>query len=258
MRLDQVAAQLYTLRDHLKTPDQIISTLKKVRKIGYRAVQVSGMGPIDTGELARILDGEGLICCSTHENSATMLDNPEAVCEKLNALGCTYTAYPYPADVDLSTFRAVRAFAKRLNYAGKVLHEGGKVLTYHNHDIEFVRMRDTPILEIIFNETDPQYLQAELDTHWVQAGGASPVDWCRKLNGRLPTLHIKDFAVTAERKRVFAEIGSGNLDWPKIIDAAEESGCTWFIVEQDGQWLDNDPFKSLKSSYQFIKDRLAK
>ena len=39
--------------------------------------------------------------------------------------------------------------------------------------------------------------------------------------------------------------------------AADESGCTWYIVEQDGDWLDNDPFKSLKRSYQFIKDRLT-
>lgn len=257
MKLDQVAAQLYTLRDHLKTPDQIRSTLRKVRKMGYRAVQASGLGPIDTGELARILDGEGLICCSTHENSATILDNPEAVAEKLNTLGCTYTAYPYPADVDLSTLRAVRAFAKQLGNAGRVLHESGKVLTYHNHDIEFFRIKDSPILEIIYNETDPQYLQAELDTHWVQAGGASPAGWCRKLKGRLPTLHMKDFTVTADKKRVFAEIGAGNMDWPEIIQAAEDSGCTWFIVEQDGDWVDNDPFKSLKRSHQFIKDRLV-
>ena len=257
MTIDQIAAQLYTLRDHLKTPAQVASTLRKVRKMGYRAVQVAGIGPIDTSELARILDGEGLLCCSTHENSATILDNPEAVGEKLNLLGCTYTAYPYPTDVDLTTVRAVRAFAKRLNSAGKVLHEGGKVLTYHNHDIEFFRLKDTPILDIIFNETDPQYLKAELDTHWVQAGGASPAGWCRKLKDRLPMLHMKDYAVTADRKRVFAEIGSGNLDWPEILAAADESGCTWYIVEQDGDWLDNDPFKSLKRSYQFMKARLA-
>ena len=77
------------------------------------------------------------------------------------------------------------------------------------------------------------------------------------MNGRLPMLHLKDYAVTADRKRVFAEIGSGNLNWTEIIAAADESGCTWYIVEQDGDWLDNDPFKSLKRSYQFIKDRIT-
>ena len=43
-----------------------------------------------------------------------------------------------------------------------------------------------------------------------------------------------------------------------ILKAAEESGCNWYVVEQDGDWVDNDPFKSLKRSYQYIKDNLAK
>lgn len=257
MRLDQVAAQLYTLRDHLKTPAQIASTLRKVRKMGYRAVQVSGMGPIDPEDLSVMLNDEGLLCCSTHENAATLLESPETVVERLNILGCTYTAYPYPTGIDLSNLRAVKSFAQKLNSAGRVLHESGKVLTYHNHDIEFVRIRERPILDILFAETSPQFVRAELDTHWVQAGGASPAGWCRKLTGRLPMLHMKDYAVTPNRTRVFAEIGSGNLEWGEILRAAEQSGCTWYIVEQDGDWIDNDPFKSLKKSYQFIRDRLV-
>ncbi|RKX34780.1 MAG: sugar phosphate isomerase/epimerase, partial [Verrucomicrobia bacterium] len=44
MKINQVAAQLYTLRDHIKTPADIAASMKKVREIGYTAVQVSGMG----------------------------------------------------------------------------------------------------------------------------------------------------------------------------------------------------------------------
>jgi sugar phosphate isomerase/epimerase len=257
MKIEQVAAQLYTLRDHLKTPQQIASTLRKVRRIGYTAVQVSGVGPIDSSELARMLDGEGLICCSTHENGDTILNSPDAVVEKLNILGCTYTAYPHPSKIDLSTPRAVKAFAKRLNNAGRVLHEAGKVLAYHNHDTEFVRMKDRTILEIIFDETDSMFLQAELDTFWVQAGGCDPVAWCRKMKARLPLLHLKDYAIIPDRKRVFAEVGSGNLAWSQIISAADESGCSWYPVEMDADWVDNDPFKSLKRSLQYLKENIA-
>ena len=62
MRRKQIAAQLYTLREFLKTPEDIAISLKKVKKIGFDAVQVSGLGPIDAAELKKILDGEGLIC----------------------------------------------------------------------------------------------------------------------------------------------------------------------------------------------------
>ena len=60
MKIEQVALQLYTLREHLGTPDEIAASLKKVAAIGYNAVQASGMGPIKESELKAILDGEGL------------------------------------------------------------------------------------------------------------------------------------------------------------------------------------------------------
>lgn len=257
MKLNQVAAQLYTLRDHLKTPAQVAASLKKVRKIGYEAVQVSGLGPIDPGELRKILDGEGLVCCATHENSDTILESPEAVVATLNILGCTYTAYPYPSNADFSSLRTTRIFIKKLNAAGRVLKESGKILAYHNHDIEFIRIKNRPILQIIYDETDPDYLQGEIDTHWVQAGGGSAVAWCRRLAGRLPMLHMKDYGVTSDRKRVFAEIGSGNMNWNDIIPAAESAGCQWYIVEQDADWVNNDPFKSLKISLRYIRENLV-
>ncbi|MFW6312898.1 MAG: sugar phosphate isomerase/epimerase family protein, partial [Spirochaetota bacterium] len=171
MKTEQVAAQLYTLRDHLKTSDQIAKTLRQVRKIGYRAVQISGMGPIDPKELADMLDGEGLVCCATHENAQAILETPEAVIEKLSILGCKHTAYPYPADIDFSSFRAVRDFARKLDAAGAALRAGGKTLSYHNHDIEFRTVKGKVILEYIYENTSVENLKGELDTHWVQAGG---------------------------------------------------------------------------------------
>jgi sugar phosphate isomerase/epimerase len=68
---------------------------------------------------------------------------------------------------------------------------------------------------------------------------------------------MKDYVITPERKRAFAEVGSGNLDWPEILSAADQSGCVWYVVEQDGDWVDNDPFRSLKRSYQYIREHLA-
>ena len=75
----QIAAQLYTLREFTKTPADIASTLKRVRKIGYEAVQCSALGKIDPKELKNILDGEGLTCCATHTPlDATGATSPRA------------------------------------------------------------------------------------------------------------------------------------------------------------------------------------
>ena len=111
------------------------------------------------------------------------------------------------------------------------------------------------MLDLLYAQTDARYLQAEIDTYWVQYGGGDPVAWCEKLAGRLPLLHLKDYMFTPAAKPAFAEIGSGNLDWKRIIAAAEKSGCQWFIVEQDT--CPGDPFDSVAKSYRYIAEHLC-
>ncbi len=255
MRIEQLGVQLYTLRDYLKTPADIVSSLKKVRQIGYRCVQVSGMGPIEDDELIRILNDEELICCAIHEPSDKILNNPQAVVERLNNLDCRYTAYPYPGGVDFSSIQNVVTFARRLDAAGKVLREAGKVLAYHNHSIEFQRIEGRLILELIYENSSSKNLQAELDTYWVQHGGADPAEWCRKLQGRLPLLHMKDYVITNGNVPTFAEVGGGNLNWKNIIAEAEKAGCKWFLVEQDD--CEGCPFESLEKSFKYITNTLC-
>ena len=255
MKLNQVAAQLYTIREFIKTPADIAASMKKIREIGYTSVQVSGMGPIDEAELVEILDGEGLTCCATHENGDIIRKTPEVVVDRLKKLGCKYTAYPYPAGVEFSNPEHVRSLAADLDKAGAVLREAGLVLGYHNHAIEFLRVGGKTLLETIYDTTDPKNLVGEIDTYWVQYGGGDPVDWCERLAGRLPFIHLKDYGYLPENKPVFAEIGYGNLDFKRIVAAAETAGCEWFIVEQDT--CPGDPFASLKKSYDYIAANLV-
>lgn len=255
MKLDQVACQLYTVRDHLKTPRAIAASLEKVKAIGYGAVQLSGLGPVDVKELAKMLKDTGLSCAATHEPGDDILDRPAAVAERLRLLNCRVVAYPWPGGVSFDTVESVRRFAARLDAAGAVLRQAGIALCYHNHHLEFRRIAGGMVLEILFAETDPKHLGAELDTYWVQFGGGDPVDWCRRMKGRLVNLHMKDYAISAKNEVVFAEVGSGNLNWPAIVRAADESGCRWFFVEQD--ICPGDPFESLKKSYDFVKQYLC-
>lgn len=252
MKLSQIALQLYTVRDFTKTPADIATTLRKVREIGYEAVQVSATGPISEAELLSICQGEGLTICATHEGGDKILNEPQAVVDRLGKLNCSYTAYPYPAGVDFSDPTHVEKLVKGLNAAGKVLRAAGQTLLYHNHAHEFIRVNGKTILQHIYDETDPQNLGAELDTYWVQYGGANPVEWCRNLAGRSPVLHCKDYAVLSPDKPVFAEVGHGNLDWKGIISAAESGGCEWFVVEQDV--CPGDPFVSAQKSFEFLKN----
>ena len=255
MKASQVAAQLYTVRDHTKTASELAATLRKLRQMGYEAVQLSAIGPIPEEDVAKMLADEGLVACSTHEDSNQILNEPAAMAERVRKFGSASTAYPYPSGLKFDDLEDVLGLAKRLNEAGRIMLEHGVSLAYHNHNIEFRRFGRRTMLEVIYEETDPRYLKGEPDTYWVQYGGGDPVEWCERLNGRLPLLHMKDYKTTAKDEPFFAEIGYGNLNWKKIVAAAEKAGCEWYIVEQD-RW-EHDPFESLKMSFEYIRDHLC-
>jgi sugar phosphate isomerase/epimerase len=255
MKLTQVAVQLFTLRDHCKTAADLAITARKVRALGYHAVQVSGIGPIPEEEVVSIMRGEGLVICATHEPGNVILDEPERVIARLHKLGCKLTAYPWPQGVDFSDPTQLRTLVRKLDAAGAKLREAGLVLGYHNHGIEFVRCEGRPALDLIFELTDPQNVVAELDTYWIQYGGGDVLEWCRRMHGRMPFIHLKDYRYTMENKPTYGEIGSGTLPFARIITEAKAGGCEWFIVEQDV--CPGDPFDSLAQSLAYIREHLA-
>lgn len=256
MKLSQVAIQLYTLRDFCKTAEDFAAAMKKVREIGYSAVQISGVGPIPEEQIVAICKAEGLVICATHEPGVKILDETDAVIERLRKLGTKLTAYPYPAGIDFDNPEHVDTLIKKLDIAGAKFSAAGMKLGYHNHANEFYRPNGgKPFLERVYDETSPANIVAELDTFWVQRGGGDVVEWVKRVKGRTPFIHLKDFKVAPNGDINFCEIGAGTLDFKRIIAEAEAGGCEWFIVEQDS--CPGDPFVSIKQSFDYIKANLA-
>ena len=70
----KIGAQLYTLRDFCKTPEDFSNTLAKVADIGYTTVQVSGTCAYDPLWLKEELDKNGLTCAITHTSFDRLLE----------------------------------------------------------------------------------------------------------------------------------------------------------------------------------------
>ena len=246
-----IAAQLYTLRDFCKTPEDTANTFRKVREIGYEAVQVSGLGPIDPHELRKIADDNGLEICATHIQYQRMKEDIEGVIADHKLWNCKYVGLgSMPAEYRKSREGYIR-FAREASMIAKRLKEAGLSFVYHNHDFEFVKFDGRTGLEIIYEESDPDSFNAEIDTYWVQSGGSDPAAWIRKLKGRMEIVHLKDTAMDEQGQRIMAEVGEGNLNWPAILDACREIGIRWYIVEQDT--CQRDPFESLAISLRNLK-----
>ena len=246
----QVAAQMYTLREFTRTSQALAESLEKVKKIGYDAVQISGICEIEYPMLKEILDDAGLICCATHIPYQRMKDDIEKVIEEHLIIDCTYPAIGSLPKEYWNEEGYVR-FAREASEVGKRLAEAGLWFGYHNHSFELERYGNRTGLQILLEESDLRYFTMEIDTYWIAHGGGDPAAWIEKCSGRIPLVHFKDMTVR-DMKPIMAEVGEGNLNWPNILKACKNAGVEWYIVEQDD--CERDPFESLAISLRNLKN----
>ncbi len=245
-----VTAQLYTLREFLKTPEEIRKALRKVKAIGYHAVQASGLGPIEPQHLKQLADEAGVRICVTHISYDRLKDDLDEVIKDHKIWNCRYVGLGSMPEQFRSSKDGYIAFSKEFNEVSKKLFNEGLKFVYHNHNFEFEKFDGVTGLDLLLNNTDPETFGIELDTYWVQSGGANPVEWIKKVEGRMDVVHFKDMAIKG-RQQQFAEIGQGNLNWSNIIAVCRETNVKWYAVEQDK--CDHDPFESLKISLEYLK-----
>ncbi|MCD6286292.1 MAG: sugar phosphate isomerase/epimerase [Anaerolineae bacterium] len=247
----KLAAQLYTVRDYTRTTEDFRASIKKIADIGYTAVQVSGIGPIPHEQVKAITDEFGLTICITHVGFDYLQNDTETAIAQHKLWNCPNVAVgSMPVLYREGGLESFKRFAKDATEIGKKLAGADLTFSYHNHSFEFVRFGDRTGLDVIYEESDPRYLQAEIDTYWVQHGGGDSIAWIKKMTGRMPVIHFKDMVIV-EGQQTMAEIGEGNLNWPGIIEACEEAGVEWYAIEQD-RCL-RDPFESLKISYNNLR-----
>jgi len=253
-------AQMFTLREHCQTPADIAKSCAKVKAMGYDGIQASaaGFNEIDPAELKKILDDNGLACGATHKG-LDYLENAEKAAADHAALGCTLTAiggfgFGGASKGDWEDFAA--KFGKIV----AACSAQGLRVGYHNHSHEWapfgiedhpeaISPRQNP-MEVLVDRLDlPAWF--ELDVYWVAHGGGDPAAWIDRLADRVYALHYKDLTITPTREHKMCEVGSGNLNWPKIHAAAQKAGTEWVFVERDSG--DMDPFDSLKKSIETIR-----
>ena len=246
-----VGAQLYTAREFTKDLPGVAETLKKVANIGYTAIQISGFGPLDPQEVAKLVEDNGLTVASTHTGWPLFLNDLDTVIETHKLWKCDHPAIGgLPGEYH--TPDGLKRFLDELAPIAERLAQEGMDFSYHNHNHELQKFDGKTWLAMLYEQAPPEMLKAEIDTYWIQAGGGDPAAWVRQCAGREPLLHLKDFIMGPGREQRFAEIGEGNLNWPAIMLAAQESGVEWYLVEQD-RCYDRDPFESLAISYRNLK-----
>ena len=248
MLQSQLAVTLYTVSEFCKTTREVTETLERIADIGYKAVQLSALGEaVNIKEIARITQELGLTVAATHFGWNSFLFDLDKIIGEHKLYDCKHAAVGGLPETYWNENGLTR-FIDEMGEVSEKLNQAGIDFSYHNHSHEFVRYEGKTWLDMLYEQTEPQQLKAEIDVYWIQHGGGNPVEWVRKCAGREPLLHLKDMSIVLPAEQRFAEVGEGNFDWPAILNAAVKGGVKWYIVEQDNCY-ERNPFDSLAISY---------
>ncbi|GAB3038131.1 sugar phosphate isomerase/epimerase family protein [Spirosoma pulveris] len=248
--MKKVGLQLYTLRNELsKDPE---GTLKKVAEIGYKEVETFGyangkfLGKTP-GEFKSFLSGLGLSTPSGHYMPNNLKKDWSMVVDHAAEAGQKYMMCAFLFPQDRKTVDDYKKLGELFNQSGEVCRKAGIQFGYHNHDFEFQPLDGQLPYDLLLKETDPRLVKMELDLYWATHAGIDPLELFKKNPGRFPLVHLKDMAKT--QKREFAEIGTGTLDFQRILDARKLAGIEHYFVEQDAV-TKGTPLEAIAISFQ--------
>ena len=251
---------LYTVRDDMKKDPK--GVLKTVSEIGYKNIEATdyadrkfyGMAPVEFKNYVKSL---GLNSLSTHQPTANY-DNIDNMIADVKAAGFKYLVIPVPPMGHFKYNAATKTLGmdpdldfvvKFLNTVGKKCQAAGLQLLYHNHDFEFKKDTNCIVpIEYFLTKTNPQYVNFQMDLYWVTKAGADPIAYFEKYPGRFKIWHVKDMDTQGR----FAPVGTGTIDFARILAKKDVSGMKYYIVEQDNTF-DLKPLEAIKISREGLK-----
>ena len=252
--------QLYTLGPDLAA--DLDGQLGQVARAGYRTAELAGYAGKTPAAFRAALDKAGLAATGSHVQASSSkaqagLDNLDGVIAEARTLGVRHIVLPSSPSPDrlkpapgedrraflqrLSTSLTAedwKATAALLNAKAKPLKAAGLTLGYHNHNIEFAPLAGGGNgLAVLLAETDPALVQFEMDAGWVVAAGADPFAILKAHPRRFRQMHVKDVKASTKANFVFqqdpTEVGTGIIDWTRLLPAAHAAGVDGFFVEQE-------------------------
>ena len=230
-----VAAQLYTAHKFTGTVEGVENTFRRISEDGYVSAQVSGFGPIEPEQLRDIAEKYGVSICSTHSSFERMQSDLDAMIAEHKLWGCKNMGIGSMPNKFHDSLEGLNAFIAIINPIARRLEAEGMRLTYHNHNFEFVKYDGRTVMDRLIEESDPA-LNFIIDTYWVQAGGANPAEYIRKVKGRMNVCHFKDMALVNGENGLetrFAPVGLGNINFREMIAACVDAGVEYVAIEQD-------------------------
>ena len=233
-----LAVQLWSFRTDFA--NDVPGTLKRVRELGFREVELAGYYGMTARQFRAELDRAGLKAVSMHIEYEVARDRIAEVIQDAKILGVQYVGVPWIRSP--FTRKDCLAAIQVFNRAGRTLTANRLKFFYHIHGYEFVPDDGGKgtLFDLMMAKTNPRFVSMQLDTFHVAYPGQDAVKIMRKYAGRFTSLHLKDIRrdVIGDNSGDFKEedgraLGDGRIDWPAVLMAARKERIRCYIIEDE-------------------------
>ena len=245
-----LAVQLWSFRTDFA--NDVPGTLKRVRELGFREVELAGYYGMTARQFRAELDRAGLKAVSMHIEYEVARDRIAEVIQDAKILGVQYVGVPWIRSP--FTRKDCLAAIQVFNRAGRTLTANRLKFFYHIHGYEFVPDEGGKgtLFDLMMAKTNPRFVSMQLDTFHVAYPGQDAVKIMRKYPGRFTSLHLKDIRrdVIGDNSGDFKEedgraLGDGRIDWPAVLKAARKERIRCYIIEDETSAVWEGMVKSL-------------
>jgi sugar phosphate isomerase/epimerase len=251
----KIGLQLYSLRAQLQADTP--GALDKVKGFGFQTVELAGTYNLTPEQFRQQLDARGLDAISAHFPYERLRDDVEGVAHDAQILGLKYVGCAWIPHSDPFDEKTCRDAAAVFNRAGEALAKHGLKFFYHSHGYEFQPYQDGTLFDLLMHETNPKFVNFEMDVFWIVHPGQDPVKLLQKYGKRWQLMHVKGMRDSTPTGLLTGHsdvtndvaVGTGKIDYPPILKAGKKAGVKYFIIEDESPSSE----QQIPQSFEYLK-----
>lgn len=251
----EIGLQLYSLRHEFEK--DVPGTLAKIREMGFREVEGGGTYGYSMDEFKAMLAENELSVVSVGAGYEDLANNPQRVIDNAKAFGARFVMCAWiPHPENTFTIEEVKQAADVFNKAGKLMQENGISFNYHIHGYEFRPYEGGTLFDYLAENTDPKYVNFQIDVFWAKQGGQDPVELMKKYPQRVTMLHLKDRkhgTPDTDDGRAPDEtnvvLGTGDVNIAGVMETAAAIGVRHYFIEDESP----DALEQIPQSLEYLK-----
>ena len=229
----------YTYRQSLQK--DMPTTLDSLKALKVYDMEFSSLFGKKATEIRKLLDERGMYCSSFGVSYQDALTKSDEVASNAKALGAKFVRVAWiPHEGPFTKELADKTIAD-FSIIGKNLKENyGLEFCYHNHGFEFGKYEGGTFFDYIAKNTDPKFVNFEMDILWTFFPGIDPAKLLEQYPTRFKLMHVKDLKKgivgnlsggTSSENDV--ALGTGQLNLPAIMKAAKKAKIQHYYIEDE-------------------------